>query len=151
MAKLRKKRCPFCPKRFWPHPRVGARQWACRKPECQKARRAQTQKAWREKNPDYWKARRLQQRSAAAKAAAQQAAEVVRNGRPVAGGSSTVRPPPVPPVPRELGALPWSFAHAELGVATTDFLILMLKVVLLHVQDQIERQDQIEAQVPDST
>lgn len=149
MSKLRQKRCRFCEERFWPHPRVGARQRACRKPGCQKARRAQTQKAWREKNPDYWAARRLRLRSASAKAAqqaAQQTAERVRSGRPPTGGSSpVVRPPAVSRVPRQLGALPWEFAHAELGVAATDFLVLVVKVVLLYVQDQIE------AQVFDST
>lgn len=64
-----------------------------------------------------------------------------------------MRPPPprVPRVPQELGALPWSFAYAELGVATTDFLVLVLKVVLLSMQVQIEHQDQIDAQVIDST
>ena len=139
MAKLRRKRCCFCPDLFWPHPRVKTRQRACRKPECQKARRAQTQKAWREQNPDYWTARRLRLRSAAAKAA-QQAAAAARNGRPVAGGSSAVQPPAVPPVPREMRALPWGFAHAELGVPATDFLVLVLKVVLRHVQDQIKAQ-----------
>ncbi len=145
MAKLRQKRCCVCKDPFWPHPRVGTRQRACRKPECQKARRAETQKAWREKNPDYWTARRLQRRSAAAKEAAQQAAKEVLRGRPLAVGSSTVRPPPSPRVPRELGAIPWDFAHAEIGVAATDFVVLVLKVVLQYVQDQIE------AQVLDST
>ena len=149
MAKLRRKRCCICNDLFWPHPRVGARQWACRKPDCQKKRRAETQKAWRDKNPDYWKVRRLQRRTAeakeAAKAAAQQTAEKVHRGRPLVGGSRAVRSPPVPRVPRDLEALPWAFAHAELGVATTDFLVLVLKLVLRYVQDQIE------AQVPDST
>ena len=149
MANLRQKRCRICKDPFWPHPRVGDRQQACRKPDCQKARRAQTQKAWREKNPDYWTARRLQQRSAAAKdaakEAAQQTAERVRTGLPLVGGNSAVRSPPVPRVPQEMGALPWDFAHAEIGVAATDFLVLVLKVVLLYVQDQIE------AQVSDST
>jgi len=99
---------------------------------------------WREKNPDYWKTRRLQQRSAeakeAARAAAQQTAESVGNGRPLAGRCRTVRAPPGPRVPQEIGALPWAFAYAELGVAATDFLVLVLKVVLRHVQDQIEAQ-----------
>ncbi len=142
MAKLRRKRCPFCRKRFWPHPRLKDRQWACRKPACQKKRRAKTQEAWRKKNPDYWKVRRLQQRSAeakeAAKAAAQQTAERVRGGRPLVNSCSAVRAPPGPRVPEELEALPWAFAYAEFGVAATDFLVLVLKVVLQHVQDQIE-------------
>ena len=149
MAKLRKKRCRFCRERFWPHPRVGKRQRACRKPDCQKKRRAETQKAWREKNPDYWKARRLQQRSAeakeAVKAAVQQTAERMRRGGPLVGGRRAVRSSPVPRVPRDLGALPWDVAHAEFGVAMTDFLVLVLKLVLRYVQDQIE------AQVSDST
>ncbi len=142
MGKPRRKRCCICRDLFWPHPRVKNRQRACRKPECQKARRAQTQKAWREKNPDYWTARRLQQRTASAKAV-QRAAASVRHGRRV--DSSVPRPPRPPRVPRELGGIPWSFARAEMGVATTDFLVLVVKVVLLYVQDQIE------AQTTDST
>ena len=65
--------------------------------------------------------------------------------RGVVSDNSAAQPPPVPPVPRELSALPWGFAHAELGVPATDFLVLVLKVVLQHVQDQIK------AQVIDST
>ncbi len=140
MAKLRKKRCPFCKERFWPHPRVKDRQRACREPECQKKRRAQTQKAWREKNRDYWKARRLQQRLAQAKEAEKRTAERVRPGRPRAGGSRAVHSPSVARVPQELAALPWDFALGELGVAATDFLVLVLKVVLLYVQDEIGSQ-----------
>ncbi len=143
MAKVRRKRCCICRVLFWPHPRVKGRQRACRQPACQKARRARTQKAWRERNPDYWTTRRLQRRSASEKAA-QQAAEAARSARPLTVGRSVVRPPP-PRVPPALGALPWDFAHAEMGVAATDFLVLVLKVVLLHVQDQIK------AQVPGST
>ena len=89
--------------------------------------------------------RRLQLRSAAAKAAAQPTTATVRRGRPPAGGSSAVRSPPARRVPRELAALPWDFAQAEIGAAATDFLVLVLKVVLWYVQDQIE------AQVIDST
>ncbi len=145
MAKPRRKRCCICQDLFWPHPRVKTRQRACRKPECQKVRRAETQKAWREKNPDYWKARRLQQRSAEAKEAQKQTAERAHHGRLPADDSRIVRPPPVSRLPQEMAALPWAFARAELGVATTDFLVLVLKVVLRYMQDQIE------AQVPDST
>lgn len=140
MAKPRRKRCCICQDLFWPHPRVKTRQRACRKPECQKARRAQTQKTWREKNRDYWRARRLQQRSAEAKEAEKQRAERVRQGRLPADDSRIVRPPPVSRLPQEMAALPWAFAHAELGVAASDFLVLVLQVVLRYMQDQIEAQ-----------
>ena len=33
----RRKRCPFCQTLLQPHPRQGARQWACAAPACQQA------------------------------------------------------------------------------------------------------------------
>lgn len=44
---------------FRPDPRVGARQYACPQPECQKARRRKKQAAWRVRNPDYFVTRRM--------------------------------------------------------------------------------------------
>ena len=66
-----------------------------------------------------------------------QTVEAVRKGQGLEGA---VRAPPRARVPREMGALPWDYAHAEIGMATTDFLVLVVKVVLLYVQDQIEVQ-----------
>jgi hypothetical protein len=40
---------------FEPCPSVGKRQDTCSSAECQKQRRRQTQAAWRERNPDYFK------------------------------------------------------------------------------------------------
>ena len=62
MAKDRKKPCRICRRWFRPDARVGERQRACGKPECQAARRQKTQADWRKRNPDY--AHRLEIRPA---------------------------------------------------------------------------------------
>jgi NAD+--asparagine ADP-ribosyltransferase len=49
---MKKKRCHYCQSYFIPHPCVGQRQEACRKIQCQKARKAQNNREWRKKNPD---------------------------------------------------------------------------------------------------
>ena len=50
----RQKRCRFCKDLFFPSPRLKARQVACSKPECQKARRAANQAAWLKRHPGYF-------------------------------------------------------------------------------------------------
>src|SRR5947208_15138432 len=59
MADARKRPCCICRRWFRPDPRIGSRQQACRRAECQAARRKKKQKAWRERNPDYFIARRI--------------------------------------------------------------------------------------------
>ena len=56
MKPLKKKRCRHCRKLFWPDSRNGDRQHFCRKPECRKASKADSQKRWVEKpeNQDYF-------------------------------------------------------------------------------------------------
>jgi len=51
------KRCIVCGQYFNPDPRVGARQKACRRESCKKARKHLSQRAWCEKNPDYFEGR----------------------------------------------------------------------------------------------
>jgi hypothetical protein len=46
----RRKRCPFCQTLLHPHPRLGARQWACNAPACQRARHAENCQTWRQRN-----------------------------------------------------------------------------------------------------
>ncbi len=46
----RRKRCSFCQTLLHPHPRLGARQWACAAPACQRARHAQNCRRWRQQN-----------------------------------------------------------------------------------------------------
>ena len=48
------KRCLFCGRYFVPDHRVKERQKSCRRPRCKKARKKASQKAWVEKNPDYF-------------------------------------------------------------------------------------------------
>jgi len=64
MPDTRKRPCCICRRWFRPDPRVGVRQRACRQAECQAARRRQTQASWRKRNPDYFIARRIQERGA---------------------------------------------------------------------------------------
>jgi hypothetical protein len=48
------KQCLFCGRYFTPDYRVKDKQKSCSRPECRKARRKSAQKAWVEKNPDYF-------------------------------------------------------------------------------------------------
>jgi hypothetical protein len=46
----RRKRCRFCQTLLQPHPRLGARQWACPAPACQRQRHAENCRQWRRRN-----------------------------------------------------------------------------------------------------
>ena len=63
MPEARKKPCRICRRWFQPDPRVGDRQRACGKEDCQQARRQKTQASWRARNPGYATAHRLTQRN----------------------------------------------------------------------------------------
>src|SRR5208282_2239827 len=112
MPDIRKKPCCICRHWFRPDPRVGARQRACRRPECQAARRRQTQAAWRARNPDYFIARRIQDRGA-----------LPRSPEPLR-------------LPTPLGRLPWDIAQDEFGVKGADFIGVMAALLLHATQDQ---------------
>jgi hypothetical protein len=113
MPALRKRPCSICRHWFRSHARVGERQRACGKPECQAARRKRTQAEWRAKNPDYAAGYRLQRRSA------QQ------------------RPPEPLRVPAPLNRLPWDVAKDEIGGKATDFLGVMSALLVRSAKDQI--------------
>jgi hypothetical protein len=112
MPDTRKRPCLICRRWFWPDARVGARQRACRKPECQAARRKKTQAAWRARNPDYFIARRMQVRGAL-----ERAPEPLR-------------------LPSPLCQLPWDLAQDEFGVKGADFIGVMGTLLLQVAQDQ---------------
>jgi hypothetical protein len=113
MLKVRKKPCRVCRRWFQPDPRVGDRQRACGKPECQTARRRRTQADWRKRNPEYALAWRLDQRSAQ-------------------------EPPPEPlRLPTPLEQLPWSVAKDQFSPQGVDFLGVMSALILRAAKDEI--------------
>lgn len=57
MSKRKKRRCPYCKALYFPDPRIRDRQKACKKAECQKARKKGNQGKWIKGNPDYFKDR----------------------------------------------------------------------------------------------
>ncbi len=113
MPASRKRPCSICRRWFRPHPRVGVRQRACGKPECQAARRKKTQAQWRAKNPDYAAGYRIQQRSVQE-----------RESEPLR-------------VPAPLNRLPWDVAKDELGGKVTDFLGVMSALLVRSAKDEI--------------
>ena len=113
---LTKRPCCICRRWFVPDRRVGRRQRACSATACQIARRARTQASWRRRNPDYFIAHRVQRRRL-------NADEVQAAVLPL------VLPPP-------LSQLPWDLAQEEFGVAGTDFLGHLSRVLLVAAQDQ---------------
>ena len=111
MPDARKRPCSICRRWFRPDPRIGQRQRACGKADCQAARRQQTQAGWRARNPDYYIARRMQERS-----------------------TKRQRPEPMC-LPPPLNRLPWDLAQDQFGVQGADFLGVMGKVLLHAAQD----------------
>ena len=113
MPKAGKKPCRICRRWFQPDARVGKRQLACGRPECQTARRQKTQADWRKRNPEYAIAWRLDQRAAQT-------------------------PPPEPlGFPAPLNQLPWEFAKDQFGPQGTDFIGVRSTLILRAAKDQI--------------
>ena len=124
MPAARKRPCSICRRWFRPDPRVGLRQRACGKPDCQAARRKKTQARWRAKNPDYAAGYRLQRRNAQ-----ERAPEPLR-------------------VPAPLNRLPWDVAKDEIGGKATDLLGVMGTLLVRSTKDQIRRHLIDEARLP---
>src|ERR1700678_367192 len=113
MPEARKRPCTICRRWFRPSPRVGGRQRACGNPECQTARRSQTQEKWRSRNPGYCMAWRIDQRA-----------------------TQPETPDPLR-LPAPLNQLPWNFAKDQFGPQGTDFIALMGAVMVRTAKDQI--------------
>src|SRR5216117_2646668 len=114
MPDARKRPCCICRRWFRPDPRIGSRQRACRSPECQAARRVQTQRSWRESRPDYFIAYRMRERG------------------------EQDRPPEPLRLPPTLSRLPWDIAQDEFGVQGADFIGILSTVLLRAAQSQFE-------------
>ncbi len=133
---LPKKRCSVCRKKFRPDPRVGDRQFACGRADCQRQRRSKTQANWRSRNPSYQSGYRLKRRSAKAGASA----TPLRDQR---AGEGPVDLAPALRLPRDLRAFPLDLAEAELGFAGAD-LLAMLAMLLVRVAKEVKDQKQVE-------
>ena len=48
------KECPYCKTQFTPHVKVGKRQKTCGEAACKSALKADNNRKWRERNPDYY-------------------------------------------------------------------------------------------------
>jgi len=113
MPAPRKRPCSFCRHWFRPNARVGARQHACSKPECQAARPEKDPKpGWRAANPDYAAAYRILQRDAQ-----EQEPEPLR-------------------LPAPLNRLPWDLAKDEFGQKGADFIGVMGALLVRSAKDQ---------------
>jgi hypothetical protein len=113
MPEARKRPCTICRRWFRPDPRVGIRQRACGQPGCQTVRRQKTQANWRNRNPGYSIAWRIDQR-----AAQTEAPEPLR------------MPPP-------LNQLPWNLAKDQFGPQGADFIGVMGALMVRAAKDQI--------------
>ena len=102
-----KKPCRICQRWFYPDPRVGDRQRACAKAECQAVRRQKTQAGWRHQNPGYAAAYRIDERHR------QSDPERLR-------------------VPAPLNKLPWDVAKDQFGGKGADFIGVTCTLLLSH-------------------
>jgi hypothetical protein len=112
-ARAPEKTMLFCRQWFRPNERVGPRQRACSKPECQTARRKKTQAKWRAENPEYAAGYRIQQRGA------------------------QEQPPEPLRLPPPLSQLPWDLAKDEFGQKGSDFIGVMGSLLLRSAKDQL--------------
>lgn len=126
----RKRPCRICRRWFRPDPRVGERQRACSRPECQRERRRRDQASWRARNPDYRTRRVLEERARQARKAE---AASARSG--TRGGAVVGRPEPQW-MPRELGQVPWDFVQDEIGVQVTDGIGVVARLLVARVKDE---------------
>ena len=113
MPEPRKRPCSICRRWFRPDGRVGDRQKACGKPDCQTTRRRKTQADWRRRNRSYAAAYRLVQRA-------------VKTG-----------PAPEPlRLPAPLDQLPWDLAKDQFGPQLTDFIGVAGALIVRFAKDQ---------------
>lgn len=112
MPDARKKPCCICRRWFRPDPRIGSRQRACRNPDCRSARQKKMQRRWRERNPDYFIARRILDR-----------------------GKQDRMPEPLR-LPPPLNRLPWDIAQSEFESQGADFIGVMGALLLRNAQSQ---------------
>jgi hypothetical protein len=113
MPEARKRPCSICRRWFRPDARVGDRQHACCKPDCQTARRQKTQASWRQRNPEYPIIYRLDRR----------ASQTEPGAEPLN-------------MPAPLNKLPWDVAKDQFGMQGADFIGVMSTLLMRRAKDQ---------------
>src|ERR1035441_1077213 len=114
MPEARKRPCTVCRRWFRPDPRIGARQRACKAPQCQTARQQKTQASWRNRNRGYAIAWRIDRRA-----------------------TQLPQPPEALRLPAPLNQLPWDVAKDEFGAQGADFIGVMGALILQAAKNQL--------------
>ena len=109
---MAKRPCRICGCWFVPDRRVGARQRTCLGADCREKWRSKTRSRWRAQHPEYFRKRRIEQRS----------------GRCQPPEPFRVSPP--------LAVLPWEIAQEEFAVRGADFLAQLGEVLLSVAQSE---------------
>src|ERR1035441_2005535 len=115
MPEARKRPCRICRRWFRPGPRAGDRQRACDAPECQATRRQKTQARWRNRNPGYAVAWRIDRRV-----------------------TQVPQPPERLRLPAPLNQLPWDVAKDHFGVQGADFIGVMSALIIRVAKDHFK-------------
>jgi hypothetical protein len=116
-GKSSKKPCCICRRWFLADKRVRQRQRACQRPECQTARRAQSQARWRARNPAYSRGRRLGKQLAEGVFEAPQRGVLLR--------------------------VPWEEGQDVFSAKALCFLGVALELIVQHVKDEIGAEVQV--------
>jgi hypothetical protein len=111
MPDARKRPCCICRRWFRPDNRVGDRQRACGKPECQAARQKKDQTDWRQRHPEYARTYRMDERT-------------------------TARPPKPLRLPAPLDQLPWEAEKKQFSPEGIDFIGLTATLLLQTAKKQ---------------
>src|SRR6266540_3676983 len=112
---VKKRPCRICHRWFQPDRRIGDRQRACPRSECQAERRKRAQAAWRKRHPEYAIAWRI----------GRWAADEDRD---------------LPRVPPPLPRVPWDLAKDEFGTQGTEILGCLGRLLVWHAKDLMKGQ-----------
>jgi hypothetical protein len=125
---LKKKPCCICRRWSQPDPRIGARQRTCGAEQCQRKRRAESNRRWRKLNPTYDAGRRLQSKLDA------------NQEEICAAQSKRKKAPESAPDPGKRLQVAWDVLQAEIGAKPTVILQEIAEVQRKCAQAEIRQQ-----------
>jgi len=138
----KKKPCSVCRVWFLPDPRVGTRQRTCSE-ACREAQRKRTQAKWRQRNPDYWAARRLSARAGQLDEGvgcktARDGGDGVRDGPQLCGRSGRLRSGvAIRPPPSEMARVPWDMVQDAFGSQGVVLIAFLVRLAQRRVQAEM--------------